>query len=645
MSCGVIINLSKDNALITVAMLQTFRKNGSDYLDLLMPFLNKILSTLNGEIDQRIIQGELKKFGFEDISLNIINELLNRSAKRKVIVRNNNRYYIENKVTSCEYDKRRKDIVEIVDRLLSNLGKYLTETRHVNYSVEDLGKILINFLTEYGLIIAQDELYKLREIKSKTSKDNYWIGQFIINEFPKKDSVYFDLLEIIKGFLSYNALYYFSTKEAIDYKAKLNNTIVVLDVRQILNILKFNTDIAYEALNELLCLIRNNGGKINVFEHTVNEAIGILNRFKLDKSNRNKMTLYNLQANNYTDIQIDGLIKRIHNSIKKLGIEIVDLNNIIDQKTDYLKYEFNKDIFQGYLQEKYINAKEQTIENDANSVYGVHLIRGHERKGNIENCKAILLTHSQFLVKVTREYLKDRLEKNREINLVICDNSLTSLLWLKKPSNNKIPEMTLLKAAYSSTAINELDYDVFLDNLNKLEIEGTIDSTDAFEMRLSYHTKDIIAEVTQGDEISDMTVIKVNQLYKERKTADDNDKIEESSIVLDLKKENEELKSYKEKKEREIEKKYIKNNEIAKEYSNVLAWIIIIAAGILPTITFILNVKQVYQFIGVIAPIAFITYVIIYFLEVIKMFREKSNIKKWFYSKIKSHLDDKINTI
>lgn len=514
---GVIINMNNSNALITVAMLQTFRGTDKDYFDLLTPYVNQIISKQTDLIDIQSIQQQLESdFGILNMSIGTIKIILDRLVKLKILQKDKNLYRIIGDIDTSIYESKKIKIEKIIDDVCHDIQMFYQENTFIKISTDEVQKKLIRFLESHGLSLFKNNVQELVKLKKNDNKDNYIIGQYILNKSEKDKDLYDSLVELVKGFFVFNSIYFFTDEQVLTYESKINGTKIFLDVRQILNLLNYNNDAEHSAIDELLSSIRRHGGEIWVFEHTIGEVRGILGRFKNSPCDRFNLTLDNLIRDDWKDYQIQVLIDNLELNLLKENIKIQDVEELVEKAPEDLLREFEKDSFELFLTQEYFRPKTYTISNDVKSILGIHLIRKNVRKRNIENCRAILLSHSLFLADCTSRYLRDRLI-DKEINLVISEYDLSSILWLKeRTSSTALPSMTLLKLAYSAVNPSDTDLHDFLDGLEKLEATGLVTSQDAFKLRFNKELKVLIANEAKGSSIDSDIIIKVSNAAKAR---------------------------------------------------------------------------------------------------------------------------------
>ncbi|OLS02562.1 hypothetical protein [Tissierella creatinophila] len=542
------------DALITVAMLSTFLKEEKkDYLDLITPFILNLLPKKVGEkveIDE-IINKLDSEYGIEDLPTNVLINILNRNSKSsiKILERKNKEYFVKKVCDSRSFEDNKLKMKEDTDYIIKALVKNLEEHTPIkNIDLEKSREIFIDFLESYGFTIIND-INDLRgvTINNERNRNNYYVARFILNEY-KNESIIFDkIIELIKGFLIYKSIFFFSTEQKKTIESKMKGTVIYFDTSLLINALGYNMEQEKLATRELIELIYENDGIIKTFSHNEDEVAGILTKYAKDPIARNSMRLEYLNKNNYDEYDVIRLRDCLIKNLQNVKIEVTDPpsygrvteENLKDK--GYLDYEELK--LKLAERVNYRNELEDSaLNNDVESISSISRLRGKEKSYSIEDCKAVLVTQNTSIVNSVRELYKDRFSKG-EISFAISEIDLTSILWLKSfDKNSNIPCLKLMESVYAAHQPTNEIIDTFMKKVVQLEKEGNIDSEVALLIRTQNTLQHDLIELTENDinKISLETVKKVEQRYIEKIRETDKNKIDElikETKVYDLKKE------------------------------------------------------------------------------------------------------------
>lgn len=477
--------------------------------------------------------------------------ILNRNSKSsiKILERKNKEYFVKKVCDSRSFEDNKLKMKEDTDYIIKALVKNLEEHTPIkNIDLEKSREIFIDFLESYGFTIIND-INDLRgvTINNERNRNNYYVARFILNEY-KNESIIFDkIIELIKGFLIYKSIFFFSTEQKKTIESKMKGTVIYFDTSLLINALGYNMEQEKLATRELIELIYENDGIIKTFSHNEDEVAGILTKYAKDPIARNSMRLEYLNKNNYDEYDVIRLRDCLIKNLQNVKIEVTDPpsygrvteENLKDK--GYLDYEELK--LKLAERVNYRNELEDSaLNNDVESISSISRLRGKEKSYSIEDCKAVLVTQNTSIVNSVRELYKDRFSKG-EISFAISEIDLTSILWLKSfDKNSNIPCLKLMESVYAAHQPTNEIIDTFMKKVVQLEKEGNIDSEVALLIRTQNTLQHDLIELTENDinKISLETVKKVEQRYIEKIRETDKNKIDElikETKVYDLKKE------------------------------------------------------------------------------------------------------------
>lgn len=456
----VIIDMKNENALYTVSMLAAFaEKWNKNYLDLLKPFFLHCLPSQIGEtIDIESISIKMTdEFGFEKFPRKVAEKILDHLCQEKpspyVKKEKGKKIYSllrqhDNSSFDSEHQKMRKKI----DSVLRELQTYLTNNyAYYEYPLEQLKDVLILFFEAAGLTVYRRNLEELQVITAQYGDFNFYIARFVIEEYKKKSLTYEWLVDIAKGFMSYKAIYYITGEHVLSPEAKLHDLSVFLDCSLVIDALNYDTTADYEAISELIKLIRSLGGQVYVFRHTLNEAANTIEAFANQIGRSNSFCLDNLAAKKYSKEIILSLANHLDEELKKMvAVSVIDAPDITDKK-NYARVLDETQIVTWLSQHRVSNVRDEnsSIDRtqrhyyDADSLNAINLLRRGLHPRQIEHAKAILLTQDTLLNKCMKELYGSK----AEVPLSFIDVDLAALLWLRTNKAKSLPSDILISNA------------------------------------------------------------------------------------------------------------------------------------------------------------------------------------------------------
>lgn len=467
MQYEVYIDMSNENALYTVSMLSAMLEaQDGDYYNLLMPFLLSCLPDNTGsEVNVKDITEKMKEYGFVDFPIKLTETLLGKLCKpwkdgntyiRQTRAFKKTKYMLATKFDASDFNSSNRDMRYKIERILGAIQEYFVSNFY--YEKLELSLIknkLLAFFEENGFMVIKNTA-KLGLIQKENGSDSFEIAHFVLAEYAKHSTIFDDLCDVVKGFLTYKGLYYFLQDRKGDVSAKLRNVTFYLDCSLVLDALNYDTDSDYSAVQELVRLIRRSGGKVCVFEHTVREASKLIYAFANQANNRNNFRLDNLSVKNYSREMLIAYADDIEGTLNKnLSLEVVDAPSF----SETMGYKFllgETEIVNWLVQNRSKGKNNPEVEEryyyDSASLLSVGMIRRSFYPTHIEDAKAMLVTQDLWLNRCLESLYPEKFEK--EVPYTITDAELVSLLWLRDHKNEtQVPCDMLIANAHAASRV------------------------------------------------------------------------------------------------------------------------------------------------------------------------------------------------
>ena len=458
---GVYIDMKNENALYTVSMLAAFsEKVGKDYLDLLIPFIKHCLPQQVGTvIEIKTIQRKMiDDCGFASFPKKVVEKTLDRISKEQTPVvkktKGKKHFVLMNLCDNTGFDTARTEMQVMIDGVLHELQEYLIHNyAYKEYPIEVLREALIAFFEEAGLTVYKRNITELKEITARNGDMHFYIARFVIDEFSKRSLTYERLVNIVKGFMSYKAIYHITGDHVLATDAKLKDVTFYLDCSLVIDALNYDTTVDYEAIEELIRLIKLLGGKVCVFRHTLDEAARTIEAFANRIGTTNSFDLDNLANKQYTKELILSLAGNLESEIKKTVSVSVEDAPLITERTYQLFPETEESIVEWLAQHRLRSGREenwnsdntQRHQYDAKSLVGIASLRQGAHPQQIERAKAVLLTQDTLLNRCLRDLCGDKLRN--EVPFTITDIDLAAILWLRTNKANTLADDILISNA------------------------------------------------------------------------------------------------------------------------------------------------------------------------------------------------------
>ena len=670
----VILRMNDSNSLCTVGMLSALlEETGEDYLSLVSPFVLRAMPDKAGqEINLSDVQEQLKEhYGFEDMPLEVIKRILNRARKADAYVSfHNGVYSVVRAYPKEKFDTDYNDMRRMIQNVLGKLRDYLADTFGEKKPDEEKAQsMLFSFYQSWGFRMAKSiaktgDVSDLCDVTEyKDGRDCFRTARFILYAYENKSQTAEQLTQITKGFLVCQALYFFEKDQKNSLTSKLQEVVFYLDCSLVIDALGYDSEESERAIKELLKLIRNNGGSVCVFRHTVDEAYQRKNSFRLTA----------LLRRNYGDSILEAIANSVEENLKKLRIPTVDTPSCTDSRYQLALATLDETKIQNWLEDsRKTSSPNKNYEFDTKSLMSIGLLRKGTHPQKIERCRAMLITQDPWLNRCMREiWAKTNpetfLEKPPEIDYAILDIDLVSLLWLRSYNKkSSLPEEMLLASANAACQLNQNVMNRAIELADELRENDDLPENAALIIRGDPNIRRKLSEVTENDSdsvtpealkkaLDELTkagvqagiqdaINKIEIGYKQKLSNKDKQLLDKDYEIKRLK---EEKKAEKLKAEEDERRKRKRIDEIAEQkalkakrgvalligmafFFTCVAWII----SIIGNWNNWHNMNWLYVIMEFVLSVASL-------LQIIDYFRGRRSIAAWVYVKVFTHYHDK----
>lgn len=420
-----------------------------------------------------------------------------------------------------------EDFMDIVKRkdleykmLLQHFGDFLVKTHDLHCSEQDLDEKVHAFVERYGIKTKADKNILFRV------KDDYFFAEYLVycEENGRQDVL--DYIDEYTVGLSLSEVFTYSERPEM-YTAK--DAHVYLDTGILFRLFGIGSS---DHANSYVNFVRNMqklGMHIMVYDHTINEMIGIIESSKRwignpeYDANLCSEATYFFVSNNWTTDQVDELSGSLRTKLKD------DFNISIDNMS-YPRVEDIHTTFEADIKEMIIRTYQEsgstvdfenidhTINQDAKSIFYTQHKNGNVVPFHINDIKNIFVTTNRSLAKVGYDLSKAiAFSKEYFIPLVMTDITWGTLIWFNSPATiSSINRPRLVSAAYaafrpSSELIKKLNA-----ALSKLEEEGKITPEQCYFLKVSPIAQQLLAKKTVNDpnRFVDLTALEILKSFE-----------------------------------------------------------------------------------------------------------------------------------
>lgn len=514
-----------------------------DQFDHFVPFAKETLLRSGVDaISANELRDNINEYFKISLPISVINTILRRKLYKKGYVKKENNIFVPNyeKLKDSNFQEIKQRIMERHEKLINDIVKFGHDSFTIALKEHDVEKALELFLDKNQLALLDTSLNpsrRLNQLHTQTIKDNqleYIISKFIEHAFNQSSVSFNYIIDIVKGTMLTNALYFRDDITTINMKFK--GTEVFFDSSFLIYALGYAGSARQEPCIELIDMLRSNNAILRVFQHNIDEMIGIL---EFCKMNLRKGvydphgTISNFLEKNYSEIDIDRIIysmqEELENRFRIKVVETVEFNN-------YANVISHEDLYEK-LKKNLSYRNESAIETDVDSVSAIVRLRKSNKSKYVERSRALFVTNNFNFAKTIRKYFnKD--SKSKFIPPVIHDTILTNIMWLKNPSQTPdLPRKRIIAQTFAATQPDEHLWSRYLTTVKKYEDEFTQD--EFVFLYYSRSAKEMLMDLTMGDETI-LSIGTIREIIAER----DRRKQQE---ILNIKKQEEEKRSIVEK--------------------------------------------------------------------------------------------------
>ena len=513
---GVTLCMNGKTSFSTVALLSTlWEKEHRDYLDIIGQFVLRCApQMINARVDTSVIIAKMRaEYGFADIPPQVIEKVLRRLSRmdaqpKRYFYRKNHCYYVLDLFDSCSFDSAQQETNVLIDDVLQALIVYFeNHYLHKHISTDKATEYLLRFFDIYGITIIHDKS-RLHAITTSNGDTNFYVARFVLDNYEKRTPVFDKLLKIITGFLIYKAVYFYSAEMKTSVDSKLRDVTFYLDCSLVFDALGYDSESDKSAYEEMSQLIRESGGKISIFRHTIEEASRVLEAYARNPQSHNSFALAGLDARCYPAdvLTIIARPQSIEENLRKKGVFVCDLPSYEPTHVAGRQYHHDNFVNETTIEQwlcKYSHPENKgfhadRFHYDAMTLSAIGRLRQNKHASSIETCHAIVITQDSMLRRCMRDLYSARFPG--EIDFVISDLDLVSLLWLgQRNQKSQLPQNLLIANAVAACHVTQEMMDRAVELACQMEKDGIIPSEAALIIRSQAAIRPILFDETRND--------------------------------------------------------------------------------------------------------------------------------------------------
>ena len=487
-----------------------------DYLDNFVPFIATLLETRQiRRIEGYEIVNLCNQFEDEfDLKIpdHAMRTVLNRCVRRKVLRRLQHGYTVDVDVAAkLSFSQDRANFSRREKNLLEHFVAYVKSTFGKDIEVKDAEDALFDFIHRYDMEILLLRNGTQSALPEKPrSKNNrqlaYMLGHFAINAYESRPAVFATMSEIALG----NILTAAVLLDGYDWPSDtVRKSHIYLDSPIILRMIGTDGESQATALRSFVSMLKTNGAKLWIFNHSKTEALQILEgarywvgRNDFDPEKASRPALY-FRQQGYTDSEIGRFILRVDGILRKYHIRVFETHPYMVNK----EYQLDEDRVRQAIESCYrppgpgVNrdVSDDRILKDVASITAVYRLRAGRRATLLRDASHVFVSMNPALSRASRIAVEED-ARSPEIPACVTDVFLGTIMWINSPQVAKeASRRRLIADCYSAVTPDRSLETRIVYEARRLLDQGEITDDDFLLLTTSFITKDLLSEKTLND--------------------------------------------------------------------------------------------------------------------------------------------------
>jgi hypothetical protein len=488
---------------LTIPTLAVVKVNWDEQHDYIQNFVPLIAHSLAQDTEEAISLPEVQRRVQADWGLTIpqaaLKAILSR-AKRDGIVRKEHGVFKKNfdALEEADLGALKESALREYAALVAQLADFANEHFGRNWTSEEAEKALTSFvdLQIEPILAASISGEKLLELPKSDGFGSVVVNRFVLEVAANDPSAFGYLETVVKGTVLASVVY---LDEAFrSGTTHLGDVEIFLDTPFLLLALGFAAAELRGPCTEMLDLLRHQGAKLRVFDHTVKEIEGVLDYAARCYRTAGKAefpgdVIEFFLSENLESSDVEVMIAGLDERLDALEIERVTTPT----HTEGLA--LDEAGLEKRLGEEIGYRNEEAKVKDVNSLTAIHRLRGGQACHRIDSSKAIFVTTNTALAHSSRSYFRE-VYGVEGFPLCLSDSGLTAIVWLMEPREaSDLPRKQML--ANSFAALNPPDklWRRYLAEIRRLHAAGDITDEDVGLLVFSSEARSELVDLTLGE--------------------------------------------------------------------------------------------------------------------------------------------------
>ena len=488
--------MTRINTLTSLAILKVAIDQGQDYIDYLRPFVLQALcdSDLESLTSSVVARHIRTHFGLE-FPERTVEIVLRRFAKRRILNREHHAYQRNGVLPDPEIGAKQARARRHIAAVVHGLREFSENSASSIDNDEQAIAAISAFLGEFGIQCLRAYLADtaIPELGETHEADIVLVSKYI-QRIQRTEPERFDsFMIVVQGHMLANALLCPDLQNA---PQSYRNVVFYLDTPLLVRRLGVAGEVKQDAVRELIALIKELGGRVAAFSHSVDELRKVLQGAAdfLDRTGGRGDIVLEARKRGTTRSDLLLLAEMIDAKLHQAGIQVLPTPEYIAD------FQIDETVFGQALDDEVSYYNPRARHYDINSVRSIYVLRGHRVARSLEKASAVFVTSNGGFARAAWTYGQQH-DSSREVSSVISDVTLANLAWLKTPMKPpSVPTTQVLAFAYAALQPSSTLLAKYLREAEKLEAQGTIKERDLQLLRSSPVAYSGLMDQTLGDE-------------------------------------------------------------------------------------------------------------------------------------------------
>jgi hypothetical protein len=490
-------------AITSLAILKVNWDRGLDYIDNFVPFIAESLRNApQPEVSMAYLQqAMIDSFGLR-IPQGALKTILKRTVKRGYAEKSNRVFRRKDRaLEKLELSRTRADVLRQHEGLVQKLVRFCRDQYQIEWSEEQASTALLSYIYNRSAPLLASAVEGAPDLEPipLVKHSEFLVSKFTLELFHNDPEGFKFLETIVKGSILASTVFY---PDLGQIQQHFEATEIYFDTPFLLRAIGSAGPNFQSACREVIELLYQQNATLRCFQHTRDEMWGVLDAAAHALRRTTGMrgpvgeTIEYFISLKYQPSDVELILARLDKVLQALHIEVRP------RPAYKVALGLDEAALEKALRDEVHYRYEGALLHDLNSLTAIYRIRRGETYPRIESCRALFLTTNANLAKASRKFFRaNNTEPGGSAPACVLDDFITTLVWLKNPATSpQLPRQRIIADCYA--ALNPPDdlWRKYLNEINRLQQAGNISDDDFHLLRFSSEARDVLMDLTFGDE-------------------------------------------------------------------------------------------------------------------------------------------------